>query len=202
MLKELDDLIERILLVYEDVSGQWVKSEKYLRVNLKKTCVSRVQKEAGILDLIWAYRNFIEDNGVIANTAFELNKFRQTISIRIKTQNSIEYKIEKYIFSREKGMVPVNKCLNDLVGIRVFISDDVSHKNIREHIDDSYPKLKCIDSSKDDYIATHIYFKTDNFSFPWELQIWRTEDRENNLKSHKQYKQEYIKWENSGGRDV
>lgn len=202
MLKELDDLIERILLVYEDVSGQWVKSEKYLRVNLKKTCVSRVQKESGILDLIWAYRNFIEDNGVIANTAFELNKFRQTISIRIKTQNSIEYKIEKYIFSREKGMVPVNKCLNDLVGIRVFISDDVSHKNIREHIDDSYPKLKCIDSSKDDYIATHIYFKTDNFSFPWELQIWRNEDRENNLKSHKQYKQEYIKWENSGGRDV
>ena len=202
MLKELDDLIERILLVYEDVSGQWVKSEKYLRVNLKKTCVSRVQKESGILDLIWAYRNFIEDNGVIANTAFELSGFRQTISIRIKTQNSIEYKIEKYIFSREKGMVPVNKCLYDLVGIRVFISDDVSHKNIREHIDDSYPKLKCIDSSKDDYIATHIYFKTDNFSFPWELQIWRTEDRENNLKSHKQYKQEYIKWENSGGRDV
>lgn len=202
MLKELDDLIERILLVYEDVSGQWVKSEKYLRVNLKKTCVSRVQKESGILDLIWAYRNFIEDNGVIANTAFELNKFRQTISIRIKTQNSIEYKIEKYIFSREKGMMPVNKCLNDLVGIRVFVSDDVSHKNIREHIDDSYPKLKCIDSSKDDYIATHIYFKTDNFSFPWELQIWRNEDRENNLKSHKQYKQEYIKWENSGGRDV
>lgn len=179
-----------------------MKSEKYLRVNLKKTCVSRVQKESGILDLIWAYRNFIEDNGVIANAAFELSEFRQTINIRIKTQNSIEYKIEKYIFSREKGMMPVNKCLNDLVGIRVFISDEVSHKNIREHIEDSYPKLKCIDSSKDGYIATHIYFKTDNFSFPWELQIWRTEDRENNLKSHKQYKQEYIKWENSGGRDV
>lgn len=179
-----------------------MKSEKYLRVNLKKTCVSRVQKESGILDLIWAYRNFIEDNGVIANTAFELSEFGQTINIRIKTQNSIEYKIEKYIFSREKGMMPVNKCLNDLVGIRVFISDKVSHKNIREHIEDSYPKLKCIDSSKDGYIATHIYFKTDNFSFPWELQIWRTEDRENNLKSHKQYKQEYIKWEGSGGSDV
>lgn len=138
----------------------------------------------------------------MANVAFELSEFRQTISIRIKTQNSIEYKIEKYMVNLEKGMVPVNKCLNDLVGIRAFVSDDVSHEEIRKHIKDSHPELKCIDSSKADYIATHVYFKTDNFSFPWELQIWRNEDREDNFKSHKQYKQEYVKWENDGERDV
>jgi hypothetical protein len=47
------------------------------------------------------------------------------------------------------------------------------------------------------YIATHVYFKKDNFSFPWELQIWNKKDEEENILSHKMYKQHYIKWENN-----
>ena len=62
--------------------------------------------------------------------------------------------------------------------------------------------LKCIDSSKDvGYIATHIYFKKDNYSFPWELQIWDKTHENSNIMLHEQYKQDYIKWEeeNKGG---
>lgn len=52
-----------------------------------------------------------------------------------------------------------------------------------------------LDSSKQDYRAIHLYFKKDNYSFPWELQIWNECDSERNLISHKKYKQEYTAWE-------
>lgn len=60
-----------------------------------------------------------------------------------------------------------------------------------------------MDSSKKEgnYKAIHVYFNKDNYAFPWELQIWNKQDEENNLESHKKYKQDYIKWEseNKGG---
>lgn len=181
MLKELDDLIERILLVYEDVSGQWVKSEKYLRVNLKKTCVSEIYNNDVLLDLVLAYRGFILRNEKVKKFAFSPEKLGKGVNMRVKTQN---------------------KCLNDLAGIRIFVSDYVVHEEIQSHIKESYPRLKCIDASKNGYIATHVYFKMDNFSFQWELQIWRNEDKDNNLVSHKQYKQDYIKWECNSKRSM
>lgn len=202
MLKELDDLIERILLVYEDVSGQWVKSEKYLRVNLKKTCVSEIYKNDILLDLVLAYRGFILRNNQVKKFAFDPEKLGQDVNMRVKTQNSIEYKIENYIVNHEKGKVPIHKCLNDLAGIRFFISDHIIHEKIQKYIKEKFPQLKCIDASKNGYIATHVYFKRDNFSFLWELQIWRNKDKDNNLVSHKQYKQDYVKWECNSKRSM
>ena len=65
-----------------------------------------------------------------------------------------------------------------------------------------YKKLKCIDSTKNDYKAVHIYFKKDNYAFQWELQIWNKIDATNNIISHEKYKQDYVKWENEnkGGK--
>ena len=59
-----------------------------------------------------------------------------------------------------------------------------------------YSDLKCINSSKDEYNATHIYFKKDNYTFQWELQVWNKVDEANNINSHERYKQDYVKWEN------
>ena len=64
--------------------------------------------------------------------------------------------------------------------------------------------MKCIDSSKKAYKATHIYFKQDNWNFQWELQIWNKENEINNINSHEKYKQGYVKWEkeNNGGEKI
>ena len=71
---------------------------------------------------------------------------------------------------------PINKCFNDLFGVRIIFNYDFSFddiNNVFEKIKSDYDiNLKCIDSSKKDYVATHIYFKIDNYNFPWELQIW------------------------------
>ena len=62
--------------------------------------------------------------------------------------------------------------------------------------DGTYPnRYRCIDSSKFDYKAVHLYFKENNQSFPWELQIWNMCDMDSNFSSHKKYKQEYTAWE-------
>ena len=195
IFKNLDSLIEQILDLYKHVSYKWQKTEKRNLINLKKSHVANLKNDDTLLNLVWKYRDFITLAEEIVRFIFSLSESSQIVNTRIKTKNSIEYKIEHYFLCHENGRIPINKCLNDLFGIRVIFSSDVSHSDILKYIIEQHPDLKCIDSSKADYIATHVYFKCDNFSFPWELQIWKTEDREKNLNSHKKYKQEYTRWE-------
>ena len=77
----------------------------------------------------------------------------------------------------------------------------VSVYNIIKHINETFPKIKVIDSSKMDYKAIHIYFgnEIDNTCFQWELQLWYENDEQINLKSHNIYKQDYVKWEKEKG---
>ena len=103
------------------------------------------------------------------------------ISIRIKQLNSIEYKIFRYNTGSLKGKVPINKCLNDLFGVRIIIDDSFTHDELMEHIEEKYLGMKLIDASKNGYVASHLYIMTANQLFPWELQIWKKEDERNNL---------------------
>ena len=123
------------------------------------------------------------------------------VNTRAKARNSIEYKIENYTRNHEMGKIPINKCFNDLFGIRMICPEKFEYYEIEKFVKAKY-KLKCIDSSKiEGYRAIHIYFKQNNFSFQWELQIWSKEDEFNNIISHEKYKQDYIRWEkeNKGG---
>lgn len=128
---------------------------------------------------------------------------KSEINSRVKAQNSIEYKIYNYMTEKhEYGKVSLNKCFNDLYGIRIIFKDDVEYKDIKRFINEEYKgKLKCYNASKGEYVATHIYFKKDNYSFQWELQIWNKSNYETNIISHEHYKQSYTKWEkeNKGG---
>lgn len=81
-------------------------------------------------NLIWGYRNFLLFDKDMIRIPFSLNQFGH-INTRIKAPNSIEYKIEKYVLNHEDGNIPINKCLNDLFGLRVILAEDVSHKEIQ-----------------------------------------------------------------------
>lgn len=65
----------------------------------------------------------------------------------------------------EAGNIPINKCINDIYGIRMITKEALQYPEIKEKIEHRYKNLKCIDSSKGDYKAIHIYFKKDNYSF-------------------------------------
>lgn len=197
MLEEVDKLISFIQTKYIDLTEGWEQSSYYSKINLKNNLVCNVLENKDILDIIINYREFVNENNIQLLMDFkQFNTGRAKVNIRTKSKNSIEYKIKNYIQNHENGEVPINKCFNDLFGIRIICEDDISNNEIADLIKLKYSNLKCINSSKGKYKATHIYFKKDNFSFQWELQVWNKVDEINNIDSHEKYKQDYVRWEN------
>ena len=203
MLEELDKLINFIQTEYVQLTTKWESSDYYTRINLKNNQVCDLLENKLILDTIVNYREFINQNNI--QLLMDFKKFNNeiaTVNIRTKAKNSIEFKIENYIKNHENGKVPISKCFNDLFGIRIICSEELSFEEVLKLINTKYDNLKCIDSTKNNYKATHIYFKKDNYTFQWELQVWNKIDETNNIISHEKYKQDYVRWENEnkGGK--
>lgn len=201
MFDDLGRLISAIQTNYDRICDIWAeKAEK--PINLKKKLVVNAREDSEILNTIWRYRSLINDEliGIIFNL-HTIPYTNSSVTSRVKAQNSIEFKLENYFINHEGGRIPLKKCMNDLLGIRIVIDGEFTHEEIKQYMDEKFPNYKCIDSSKLSYVATHVYFEKGNSFFPWELQIWKKKDEKNNFISHKEYKQEYTKWEseNKGG---
>lgn len=114
---------------------------------------------------------------------------------RIKQQFSVLAKLQKYILSPEKGDVPVAKCINDLFGARIIVGNETDYLAILEELNEALSQdthARVVKSFHGSYSAIHIYVQEYNYVFPWELQIWREEDKESNERSHLQYKERYL----------
>lgn len=201
MFEDLGKLIIAIQRNYARICDIWIEKSE-TQINLKKKLVINAREDSEILNSIWMYRSLVNDE--LINVMFDLHQIKysnSSVTSRVKAQNSIEYKLENYFTNHEEGRIPLKKCLNDLLGIRIVIDADFSYQDVKRYMEDNFPDYKCIDSSKLSYIATHMYFEKGNSFFPWELQIWSKKDEKNNFTSHKEYKQDYTKWEreNKGG---
>ena len=194
---ELLKIIEIICETYNRLTSLWKSSDdgKFL-FNQKNNTVKSIESNENVYNNAIHYREFISDNRK------ELNNIRllPDVEFRVKALNSITSKINGYANSKkhEYGNVPVNKCLNDILGIRYITESRYSideTKNIVAKIETKL-KVTCINALREKcYRAIHIYFKLDNFSYPWELQIWHIDDVEKNLECHEKYKQSYTKVE-------
>lgn len=202
MLNELENLIHFIQNEYIIFNEEWKNSIYYTKINLKNNLIIDLTNNEEMLNAVFNYREFINENNIRLLLDFkQFNTEKSKVNIRTKAKNSIEYKIKNYIENHEDGKIPINKCLNDLFGIRIICTNPIEKNQISELVKSKFKNIKCIDSSKQNYKATHIYFKEDNFNFQWELQIWNKKDEVNNINSHEKYKQDYVKWEkeNKGG---
>lgn len=204
MFEDLGKLIVAIQINYNRICNMWSESVDK-QINLKKKLVIDSKEDAEILDSIWRYRSLVNDEMI--NIMYNLNTMsydKSSVTSRVKAQNSIVYKLENYCSYHESGKIPLKKCVNDLLGIRIVINEEFVYRDIKDYMEENFPQYKCIDSSKLSYKATHIYFEKGNFFFPWELQVWMAKDEKSNFASHKEYKQEYTKWEreNEGGVEV
>lgn len=200
MLNYLDQLIPIVIEIYSDVQKSWEETRNE-KINLMRKQVRDIKKDNNIFNTILEYKSFLNDNNIkMYEILYKSNLKNCVINNRIKAQNSIEYKIDRFQKEKEQGKMSINKCLNDLFGLRIIIDEEFNieevFQDLKLHLTRKYNGLKCISSIKGDYRAIHIYFKIDNFSFPWELQIWSRKDEQKNLNSHKEYKQEYTQWEN------
>ncbi|MBR6528901.1 MAG: hypothetical protein IKT62_02585 [Firmicutes bacterium] len=195
ILHELQALIDYIQSVYSMITDEWMKTDSE-KANQKKVLVSDISLDSIIYSNIIEYVQLLNEKN--ASLMLQLaDACSCSVTARVKTYNSIEYKIQNYMSkSHESGKVPVQKCVNDLFGIRVILESPLTYEEINSFVNSVYgDKYKCINSSKGDYNATHIYFKESNRAFAWELQIWNYCDVDNNFASHKKYKQAYTTWE-------
>lgn len=190
--RDLKELIIAIQKQYAIFNNKWKQYKRFPSINMKRKKVKDVFREFEIFLYISEYRKFLNNYSI---QLLNINK-NQKISSRIKTPNSIIYKLNHYRLFHEKGEIPLKKCINDLFGIRIIFDTDIDYKMINEYIKKEFPNLKCIESKKREYYAMHIYFgNNDNTNFQWELQIWDKHHEESNFKSHTKHKQDYIKWE-------
>lgn len=176
------------------------------KINLKKKTISNLVGSSILDNMILSYIQLLNENFIDLMFDFSSVELDATIvkrDCRIKDQESALFKIQTYMGKSDCGNYPVIKCFNDLLGFRIVIDTDLSIEELVESFNDVYPNYKCIDSSKNDYKAIHVYFTSqNNHLFPWELQIWRACDYDNNIKSHEIYKREYTKWKESYNRKI
>lgn len=191
---DLSALIDGIQSMYESVNARWslVCNEK---MNLKKLLVKDITVGDAAFRMILEYGRFL--NSTLPPYLIKLSRMCACVTARVKTQNSIEYKLQAYCGEKHAmGNIPVNKCMNDLFGIRVILDRNVPFDSIMLFLNDAYgSRYRCTDASKDEYRAVHLYFRDGSFSFPWELQIWNPSDKHSNIDSHRKYKQGYTSWE-------
>lgn len=198
-MDELERLVKFIHNEYNTLNEKWKNQDQYTSLNMKKTRVEDIYLNDKILDYVYEYIAFLKTNTM--DMEFMSNEMKKLginskVNNRIKALNSIQLKIEKYKNSPEKGKIPINKCLNDLLGFRIICNKDINYQDVLKLKQEKFPFLKCINAKRGEYRAIHIYFgKEDNKNFQWELQVWNKCMERSNLISHAKHKQEYIKWE-------
>lgn len=208
--KNLIDLIHGINTLHKAQSSDWFESvtKPY---NLKRELIRDIfldtqdseQHEAKSIstDFLKYLNGYCENlNKILSEPEYDFLAPELLTSTRIKDPDSRVAKLMHYMNSKsEKGKVSINKCLNDLLGFRVWLQDFehgvLGCSKLKEELTAQGINVRIHDSCKGEYIATHVYFSNgNNIYFPWELQIWNSRDHENNIFSHSEHKQGYTKW--------
>ena len=196
-LNELEGAVEIIDNFYQKFSLLWDKEKERVVFNQATCTVGQACKDSRILLDIANYAEFLNNKTI---ELLELSKHSFVNRTRVKMFNSIIFKLLSYNDKKvngKNGTISLNKCFNDVFGIRILMDKRYSLQEIKSVLVGKFNKIKCIDSSKEigDYRAIHIYFKIDNMHYQWELQLWYYKDEEKNLESHAKYKQIYTNWE-------
>lgn len=129
-----------------------------------------------------------------------------SLFVRIKNENSLQDKIDRYNEQERHnfGRESINKCLNDILGIRIIVNGDIDYEWLKLYLVKKYNNIRCTISNPpgSNYIAVHVYFgKGDNTNIRWELQIWDETHAKSNEESHRNYKQNYKVWENNSQKE-
>ncbi|MDK6805117.1 hypothetical protein [Aerococcus sp. UMB7834] len=201
LIQQIENLIYEFKGLQDLFYNDWLKYAEDLRINFKSKqinhIVERDNESISFFEYIGIYYNTLSElNFSSAMIRFNENYSSLCLSMRIKTMASIQDKIDRYYRSNHQGRIPINKCLNDLFGIRIFTSLDLISSSSFKLLCEDLKEKKIISRyyvRKDgNYRAIHIYIKPNNYGLPWELQIWFEDDKERNYLSHSQHKQDYI----------
>lgn len=202
------EIYEKIIhIIYEEhnnITKEWLEQQQ-TSYNLGKTYMCNICNVHSKSIIVPEFQQYMYS---YRNTLFSLYfKILERIQIecginiegRIKNEDSIINKIAKKSQELE-GKIPVNKCLNDLIGFRIIDAKyDTNIVKLVNYLDDivgsGKARIRHLKRINGQYNGYHIYFRgMDNKFFPAELQIWDINNEKNNRDSHAIYKKEYTKW--------
>ena len=183
-ISQTKQLISEINRLHLEFSNDYFETGKIEKINLSRT-ISHVP-----VSHIYQYRLTLHEciNDYLMTANIEVKYF-----YCVKTRESIDDKIERY--STREDQYPVNNWLNDIFGARIILSAD-EVETVMDLLDgwqDEFGLKNWYFRDKEGYRGLHIYFKNkNNFYFPWELQIWRAEDIQSNIKNHEKFKRNFL----------
>lgn len=203
------NLINDINVEHQELSSDYFTNSDLSPLNLKRKQINHIteitQEESifsidnDFLKLITTYREKLNFFAAFSDIEEQYNEVR--LRVRTKEYPSIINKLKFYRLGKEEvGKIPINKCLNDLLGFRIhldyFDHNDKYFTDICEKLKESYGnRIDFRDASKGNYKAFHFYLYGESWTyFPWELQIWTNENLETNDESHLEHKQQYTTW--------
>ncbi|MDR3002195.1 MAG: hypothetical protein LBU89_13150 [Fibromonadaceae bacterium] len=185
MIEKTERLVCEINRVHLQFSNDYFETGKVQKINLSKTIAS-VPKQH-ILNYRLNLHESINDY-LISTNLEDVNYF-----YRVKTSESIEYKISR--FQNNEEQFPVNNWMNDIFGARIILCSEHIEiiLTLLDNWREKYGLKNWYKRDKDGYKGIHIYFKNkNNFYFPWELQVWDKKDIEKNIENHRKFKREFV----------
>ena len=162
MVDSYEQIVEVIRAINEFHLRTSQEQEVYLTLNLKKNTVSSIVSDEGISQqfqsIIDRYRN-----ALLTVYISEINNFsfKFPVRARIKQAESISEKLLYYSTKEgNNGEYPINKCLNDILGFRIIVSNLLEINSLLQS-DTAIQNtvFKIIQRKIGDYEATHLYFK-------------------------------------------
>lgn len=199
--------VEKLIQLYLKTDNTLLVNSK--KVNLKQEKIKKVSLDNDVdfyfsfYSSISEYRERLKKNVALNDLLFVHDDTNNDLFVesRIKNINSISSKIYQYISKKkEQGDVSINKCLNDLFGMRIVVPlkrFSTLLKTVQDLANEKEWKCRIIDASKQEYKAVHMYLLNDNYSLRWEIQFWLSKDDAANRDSHLKYKQAYTSWEST-----
>lgn len=117
------------------------------------------------------------------------------VRYRVKNSDTVYLKIKQYNERELKnGKLQLRKSLNDFLGVRIILPGIISNEdNILSFLatEKEVAKISRYYLREDgNYYGIHCYFAKNNFTFPWELQIWDAERKESNYMEHELHEEQ------------
>ncbi len=135
-IEKIVQLINNIGEYHKTFSNNFYKNNDS-NINLKKTTIDKILKETSynglFMDLIDEYIKLISKEILVSEIRSNSSKF--TIRFRGKNRESVLNKLYYYRFDRDEFQIPIQKCLNDIMGFRIILESNLSYDELLEKIE-------------------------------------------------------------------
>ena len=101
MNENLKKIIQFIQNKHSEISYKWKENENYIKINFSNKEVRDIINNDEILDNVFKYRDFLNENNIQLTMDFEkFNINNDKVNTRVKLKNSVEFKLKNYMSER------------------------------------------------------------------------------------------------------